>query len=184
MRAGGKPRIRENRSRGGLLLCRGGDCQGGSEQERAKKRHTRERHPCPEDSVSLPRVAGLGSALANERAEAYNHGAMPRYLTLFSVAAVCIAGCCSPPPARRLVPSSTVMRVEPQPATCREFQDAEQQGYLIAATGRGAAFGTGDQVIQMQEGESLHVLRVDPDSGEVLVRRLDDHSLARLSPTG
>ena len=109
---------------------------------------------------------------------------MTRYLSLASVAAVCIAGCCSSPQARRFVPSSTVVRVRPQPTTRREFQDAEQQGYLIAATGLGLAFGTGDQPIQMQAGEALHVLKVDPRSGEVLVLRLDDHTLARLSSEG
>ena len=109
---------------------------------------------------------------------------MTRYLALVSIAAVCLAGCCSPPQARRFVPGSTVVRVEPQPTTRREFQDAEEQGCLIAATGMGMAFGTGDQPVQMQAGEALHVLRVDLRTGEVLVRRLDDHSLARLSPEG
>ena len=118
------------------------------------------------------------------RAKAYHHVVMTGYLALVSSAMVCLVGCCSPPQARRFVPTSTVVRIEPQPTTRREFQDAEQRGYLVAATGHGVAFGIGDQVIAMQEGEALHVLRVDPDSGDVLVRRLDYHTLARLAPDG
>lgn len=109
---------------------------------------------------------------------------MTRKLVLLSAASVCLGSCCSSPQARRFVPASSVMRVEPQPTTRYEFQAAERQGDLIAATGRGLAFGIGDQAIQMQPGEALHVLRVNPDSGEVLVRRLDYHSLARLSLDG
>ncbi len=109
---------------------------------------------------------------------------MTRFFLLLSVAAVGLAGCSCPPPARRFVPTSTVGRVEPPPISWGEFQDAEQRGCLIAATGRGVAFGPGDQSVEMTAGEALHVLRVDPRSGEVLVRRLDDHTLARLSPDG
>ena len=92
-----------------------------------------------------------------------------------------INGCCSPAPERRVVPTSTVVRAEPQPTTYAEFQDAEQRGCLIAATGRGVAFGVGDQRVYPQAGEALHVLRVNPQTGEVLVRRVDEHTLARLS---
>ena len=109
---------------------------------------------------------------------------MTLHLALLSIAAMCIAGCCASPENQRLVPTSTIVRLEPQPTTRREFQDAEQQGDLISATGRGIALGIGDQPIQMQGGEALHVLRVDPRTGEVLVCRLDYHSLARLSPEG
>ncbi len=76
------------------------------------------------------------------------------------------------------------MRVEPQPTTYAEFQDAEQQGCLIAATGLGMAFGLGDQPVRMQAGEALHVLGIDARSGEVLVRRLEYYTLARISAEG
>ena len=74
--------------------------------------------------------------------------------------------------------------MEPQPTTRRDFRDAEQQGYLIAATGRGAAFDVWDQPTRMYEGQALHVLRVDAESGEVLACRRDDGKLVRLSPDG
>ena len=109
---------------------------------------------------------------------------MTRCLIFLNVAAVCLAGCGSPPQARRFVPASTVVRVEPLPTTRREFQQAEQQGYLIAATGLGPAVNFWDRPVQMCNGEALHVLGVDADSGEVLVRRLDDHTLARLTLAG
>ena len=80
------------------------------------------------------------------------------------------------------MPTSTVVRVEPQPTTYAEFQDAEQRGCRIAATGRGVAFGLGDQRVDLEAGETLRVLRVNPRTGEVLVRRLEEHTLARLSP--
>ena len=109
---------------------------------------------------------------------------MTRWLILLVVVASCIAGCCSPPQARRFVPARTVVRAEPQPTTRREFQEAERQGLLVAATGRGGAVDALDQPTRMDAGEALHVLRVDPDSGEVLACRLEDHKLVRLSPDG
>ena len=124
----------------------------------------------------------LPDELAVKRIRLYNNENMPRVLTLLSFAAVGLAGCCSPDPEQRVVPTSTVMRVEPQPTTLREFKDAEQLGCFITATGRGAAFGIGDQPVQLDKGEALRVLRVDLRSGEVLVRRLDHHTLARVSP--
>ena len=109
---------------------------------------------------------------------------MVRPLALFCLIAIGAVGCCSEPPSKRVVPTATVARVEPQPTTLDEFRAAEAQGNLIAATGRGVAFGLGDQPVEMQAGEALHVLRIDPRSGEILVRRLDTLSLARLSPVG
>ena len=103
-------------------------------------------------------------------------------LIFCSVAAWCLASCCAAPPVQRFVPASSVVRLEPQPATRREFQDAEQQGYAIVANGRGEAFDALDQPVQMYKGQAVHVLRVDPESGEVLACRNDDHKLVRLSP--
>ena len=80
------------------------------------------------------------------------------------------------------MPASSVVRIEPLPVTRRGFQDAEQQGYLVVATGRGAAFDVWDQPVQMCKGQAVHVLRVDAGSGEVLACRYDDRSLVRLPP--
>ena len=108
---------------------------------------------------------------------------MTRCLIFCNFAAWCLAGCCcAPPQAQRFVPASSVVQIEPLPTTHRGFQDAEQQGCLVVATGRGAAFDALDQPTQMYEGQAVHVLHVDAESGEVLACRQDDHKLVRLSP--
>ena len=50
-----------------------------------------------------------------------------------------------------------------------------------AAAGRAARGINPSKCIRAR---GLHVLRVDPDSGEVLACRLDDRKLVRLSPDG
>ena len=82
------------------------------------------------------------------------------------------------------MPASSVVRVGPLPSTGREFRDAEQQGYVVVATGHGAAFDALDQPTPMYAGQAVHVLRVDAESGEVVACRHDDGKLVRLSPDG
>ena len=109
---------------------------------------------------------------------------MIRCSAIVGLAGLCLAGCATPEAEVRFVPSSTVHRVEPQPTTGAEFQDAERQGYLVAATGRGEAFGVDDLPTQLQANERLHVLRVDPSTGEVVVLRLDYSTVACVSFEG
>ena len=109
---------------------------------------------------------------------------MIRYLAVCGSCAVCLAGCSTPTAGVRFVPRSSVVRVEPQPTTYREYREAERQGFLVAATGRGLAEGIDDLPTQMHDGEGLHVLAVDPATGEVVVRRLDDNTLARVDQAG
>ena len=108
---------------------------------------------------------------------------MTRYFFLFA-AALCTAGCSTPAPELRFVPTATVYRVEPQPTTSGEFRDAERQGYLIAATGSEMALGIDDLPTHLEAGAPLHVLQVDPRTGEALVRRLDDNTFARVNLEG
>ena len=108
---------------------------------------------------------------------------MIRSLIPLGVAALWLAGCSTPPPVR-FVPGSTVFRADPQPTSLGEFREAERQGYLVAATGYGPAYGVDDLPVKMQAGERLHVLRVMPDRDEVLVQRLDYHTLARVGRDG
>ncbi len=78
------------------------------------------------------------------------------------------------------MPTSSVVRIGPLPSTSRGFRDAEGQGYVVVATGHGAAFDAWDQPTLMYEGQSVHVLRVDAESGEVVACRHDDGKLVRL----
>ena len=106
---------------------------------------------------------------------------MIRCLLTLSVVALTLAGCSTPATEVRFVPNSTVFRVEPQPTTYGEYQKAERQGFLVAATGHGEAIGIDDLPTQIQAGERLHVLRVDLASGELLVLRLDYNAIARVN---
>ncbi len=83
-----------------------------------------------------------------------------------------------------MVPSRTLVRVEPQPATGPEFREAAGRGLLVAATGIGWAFGMDDRLTRLQPGERLRVLRVDASTGGVLVYRLEGQTLARVSQDG
>ena len=106
------------------------------------------------------------------------------FLACISLILFCMAGCSAPPQQVRFVPSSTVFQVEPQPSTTEEFRETERGGYLVAATGRGTAFGADDLPTVLQAGERLHVIRGIPDADEILVKRLDYHMLARISRDG
>ena len=109
---------------------------------------------------------------------------MTRSLALFSLSVLCIAGCSNEPTVLQFVPSRTLYAVEPQPVTYHEFHEAERQGYLVAATGNAVAYDLDDLPTPIATGAPLHVLRVDPATGEVVARRLDDHTIVRLNPAG
>ena len=109
---------------------------------------------------------------------------MTWYPALLTAVALCVAGCSTPTVEVRFVPTSTAVRVEPQPTTYHEFRVAEREGCSVVATGVGVAYGIDDRCIQFQPGQRLRVLRVDPATGEVLVRRLDDNALARMTAEG
>ena len=109
---------------------------------------------------------------------------MIRSLVILGLIMLILAGCSTPATEVQFVPSSTVFRVEPQPTTYGEFQEAERQGYLVAATGFGLAIGLDDLPTHVQAGERLHVLRVDAVTGEVLVRRLDYNTIVRVNFEG
>ena len=102
-------------------------------------------------------------------------------LSLFA-ALVLLTGCCQDPAPVRFVPATSVRRAEVQPVTSADFQAAERSGDSIVATGYGAAWGMGDQLIQLRRGERLRVLTVNSDSERLVVRRLDEHGLATVTP--
>ena len=107
---------------------------------------------------------------------------MNRLLFALGVATACLAGCCEQPARVRFVPTATVRRAEVQPSSHEDFRAAERAGDAVAATGNGAAWGMDDRLIQLRRGERLRVLSVNAGSGRIVVRRLDEHTLATVEP--
>lgn len=82
-------------------------------------------------------------------------------------------------------PKAPVRAPEPAPQrtwTMLDFENAPRWGKLIVATGRGTAMDMNHQPQALQPGEPLYVIRIDPNTGALLVNRTLYNAIVAITP--